>query len=103
MYHRQIKRCQIGFLAVLLPILFAWTPAAARELGKPPNVMILATGGTIAGSGAASTTTVGYTAATVAVETLINAERELQRRRLPRMSTGSFFLKWTLSGKPELA
>ena len=30
---------------------------------KLPNVMILATGGTIAGTGASSTTTVGYTAA----------------------------------------
>jgi L-asparaginase/glutamin-(asparagin-)ase len=37
----------------------------AREAGKLANVTILATGGTIAGTGASSTTTVGYTAATV--------------------------------------
>src|SRR6202051_914291 len=50
----------------------------ARESGKLPNVMILATGGTIAGTGSTSTTTVGYTAATVGVETLINAVPELK-------------------------
>jgi L-asparaginase len=38
-----------------------------------PNVVILATGGTIAGTGATSTTTVGYKAATVPVQALINA------------------------------
>ncbi|WP_423761833.1 type II asparaginase [Burkholderia sp. NLJ2] len=38
-----------------------------------PHVLILATGGTIAGTGATSTTTVGYTAAKVGVEQLIDA------------------------------
>jgi L-asparaginase len=42
-------------------------------------VMILATGGTIAGTGATSTTTVGYTAATVGIDTLIKAVPELQK------------------------
>jgi L-asparaginase type II len=41
--------------------------------------MILATGGTIAGTGAGTTTTVGYTAATVGVETLIAAVPELKK------------------------
>src|SRR5207244_2979152 len=41
-------------------------------------VMVLATGGTIAGSGASSTTVVGYTAATVGIETLLNAVPELK-------------------------
>ncbi|HET7098132.1 MAG TPA: type II asparaginase [Casimicrobiaceae bacterium] len=40
--------------------------------------MILATGGTIAGTGATSTTTVGYTAATVGVDRLIQAVPELK-------------------------
>ena len=53
-------------------------PAAAPQPNLP-NVVILATGGTIAGSGAASTTTVGYTAATVAVDTLIAAVPELKK------------------------
>jgi L-asparaginase/glutamin-(asparagin-)ase len=42
-------------------------------------VTILATGGTIAGSGATSTTTVGYTAATVGVDSLIAAVPELAK------------------------
>ena len=40
---------------------------AGAQAQKLPNVTILATGGTIAGTGATSTTTVGYTAATVGV------------------------------------
>src|SRR5450830_761814 len=46
---------------------------------KLPNVMILATGGTIAGTGATSTTTVGYTAAKIGVEALIDAVPELKK------------------------
>ncbi|MBW8897009.1 MAG: type II asparaginase [Massilia sp.] len=53
--------------------------AAQAQTGKLPNVTILATGGTIAGSGATSTTTVGYTAATVGVQTLIKAVPELAK------------------------
>ena len=44
-----------------------------------PNVVILATGGTIAGTGATSTTTVGYTAAKIGVDALIAAVPELQK------------------------
>lgn len=44
-----------------------------------PNVMILATGGTIAGTGASSTTTVGYTAAKIGVDALIDAVPELKK------------------------
>jgi L-asparaginase len=44
-----------------------------------PNVVILATGGTIAGSGATSTTSVGYKAATVPVQALIDAVPELRK------------------------
>jgi L-asparaginase len=43
-----------------------------------PTIVILATGGTIAGSGATSTTTVGYKAATVPVDALIQAVPELK-------------------------
>ncbi len=54
---------------------------AQAEVAKPKlaNVTILATGGTIAGSGATSTTTVGYTAATVGVQRLIAAVPELAK------------------------
>jgi L-asparaginase len=44
-----------------------------------PNVVIIATGGTIAGSGSNSTTTVGYKAATVPVQALIDAVPELKK------------------------
>src|SRR6202049_5412403 len=62
-------------LALLLASPAAW----AREPGKIGNVMILATGGTIAGTGASSTTAVGYTAATVGVQRLIEAVPELKK------------------------
>jgi L-asparaginase type II len=57
--------------------LFAFLMAFSVHAQKLPNVMILATGGTIAGTGATSTTTVGYTAATVGVQQLIKAVPEL--------------------------
>ncbi|NGZ83804.1 type II asparaginase [Duganella aceris] len=57
-------------------MLLASYAGAAEKLA---NVTILATGGTIAGSGASSTTTVGYTAATVGVERLIAAVPELAK------------------------
>lgn len=52
---------------------------AEGTAAKLPNVVILATGGTIAGTGATSTTTVGYTAAKVGVERLIEAVPELKK------------------------
>lgn len=63
----------IGFAVALL--------ASSMALAKGPglgNVMILATGGTIAGTGATSTTTVGYAAATLGVARLIEAVPELK-------------------------
>src|SRR6185503_2112986 len=58
--------------------LLASSMALARGPGLA-NVTILATGGTIAGSGATSTTTVGYTAATVGVDALLNSVPELKK------------------------
>jgi L-asparaginase/glutamin-(asparagin-)ase len=66
-------------LFALFLCLFALTAQAQTAAGKLPKVVILATGGTIAGTGATSTTTVGYTAATVGVESLIKAVPELQK------------------------
>jgi L-asparaginase len=51
----------------------------AEAADKLAHVTILATGGTIAGSGASTTTTVGYTAATVGVNQLIAAVPELAK------------------------
>jgi L-asparaginase type II len=68
-------------LMALFGMLFFMTQAAQADSVKPKlaNITILATGGTIAGSGASSTTTVGYTAATVGVQRLIQAVPELAK------------------------
>lgn len=63
-------------LLLLSAIIFTALPARAERL---PNIMILATGGTIAGTGSTSTMTVGYTAAKVAVDQLIAAVPELKK------------------------
>jgi L-asparaginase len=63
-----------------LALLTGAVPAVrAADAAPSAHVTILATGGTIAGSGATSTTTVGYTAATVGVERLIAAVPELAK------------------------
>ncbi len=46
---------------------------------KLPNVVILATGGTIAGTGATSTTTIGYSAAKLGVDKMIDGVPELKK------------------------
>ena len=69
------------------PVVVAQSPAAQAPSPTPtvaapnpalPTVMLLATGGTIAGTGATSTTTVGYQAAKLPVEALISAVPELK-------------------------
>ncbi|MBO9536694.1 type II asparaginase [Herbaspirillum sp.] len=70
-----LARKFLGHILVLL-CLAATAVAQAQNL---PNVVILATGGTIAGTGATSTTTVGYTAAKVGVDALIAAVPELKK------------------------
>ncbi|HEY0488884.1 MAG TPA: asparaginase domain-containing protein, partial [Telluria sp.] len=65
-------------MIALLGFLVAVASAHAAD-PKLSNVTILATGGTIAGTGATSTTTVGYTAATVGIQTLINAVPEITK------------------------
>jgi L-asparaginase len=65
-----------------LLLLIIWQSVVrAEDTGGQalPNVVILATGGTIAGSGATSTTSVGYKAATVPVQALIDAVPELKK------------------------
>ena len=67
---------------VLCAAFVAGAAAQGSAEGTPaklPNIVILATGGTIAGTGATSTTTVGYTAAKVGVERLIEAVPELKK------------------------
>ena len=78
MNHHTENRHLLTALCLGLVLLLVAPVAAAREPGKLANVVILATGGTIAGTGATSTTTVGYTAATVGVARLIEAVPELK-------------------------
>src|SRR6266403_966502 len=69
-------------LVPLLSLLFLCNSALRADdttEKKLPNVVIVATGGTIAGSGSTSTTTVGYKAATVPVQALIEAVPELKK------------------------
>jgi len=63
-------------LCLVVMCLFAFSLQVAFAAEKP-NVVILATGGTIAGAGVTSTTTVGYTAAVAPVEKLISNVPEL--------------------------
>ena len=70
-----IRTQSARFIVALFSLLVAFSVQAQ----KLPNVMVLATGGTIAGTGASSTTTVGYTAATVGVQQLINAVPEVAK------------------------
>jgi len=76
MLHNQNMTVRV-YQALLACTLLLGSYAEAAD--KLANVTILATGGTIAGSGASSTTTVGYTAATVGVDTLIKAVPELAK------------------------
>ena len=64
------------FLFLVLQATVRGDDITAQNL---PKVVIIATGGTIAGSGSSSTTTVGYKAATVPVDALINAVPELNK------------------------
>ncbi|MEE4409223.1 MULTISPECIES: type II asparaginase [unclassified Serratia (in: enterobacteria)] len=52
---------------------------AATAAGELPHIVILATGGTIAGSAASNTQTTGYKAGALGVDTLIAAVPEMQK------------------------
>lgn len=77
MRHHKFARYTLALCSVFF---LATSPVHAEGAqAKLANVTILATGGTIAGSGATSTSTIGYTAATVGVERLIAAVPELKQ------------------------
>ena len=69
-----MKISRVPYLLGVFLLLFS-VPSFAG--GKLPHVVILATGGTIAGAGKSTTTTVDYTPAKVGVEALIAAVPEL--------------------------
>jgi L-asparaginase type II len=77
MLHQKTAQSMI----LLFGFLFFVGSGAHADTAAPKlaNVVILATGGTIAGTGSTSTTTVGYTAATVGVQRLIQAVPELAK------------------------
>jgi len=68
-----------SMFATVWAVVLACSSALAFEPGKLANVTILATGGTIAGTGASTTATVGYQSATVPVQRLIDAVPELKK------------------------
>jgi L-asparaginase len=74
----RIYRQPLAAIGIVVGLLF-WSPSHARDADNLPNVMILATGGTIADTGTTSTTTIGYTAATVGVQALIEAVPDLKK------------------------
>jgi L-asparaginase len=78
-FDRRNQRSGAGCWVLLALAILAAPVAWGRDAGRLANVVILATGGTIAGTGATSTTTVGYTAATVGVARLIEAVPELKK------------------------
>lgn len=70
------KRIWVVLTVVCLVVSFG---SVAFADGKLPNVKILATGGTIAGAGATSTSTTHYAVAVTAVEKLISNVPELAK------------------------
>ena len=78
MWQLRVRDHILAVVSMLFVLLFTLVVADAKGPGQLPNVMVLATGGTIAGTGKSSTTTVGYTAATVGIETLLKAVPELK-------------------------
>jgi L-asparaginase/glutamin-(asparagin-)ase len=78
MLYQPMRRSMMALLGFMF-IAASGVQAAEAVAPRLANVVILATGGTIAGTGATSTTTVGYTAATVGVQNLIKAVPELAR------------------------
>lgn len=67
------------FFTAAMVVLIGCQVALGADAAKLPNIKILATGGTIAGAGATSTTTVGYKAAVVPVDALIQNVPELSK------------------------
>lgn len=67
----------IPFLCVAL-FIGSTSLGFAAETDQKPHIVILATGGTIAGAAASSTQTTGYTASVTGVDTLINNVPEIK-------------------------
>ena len=68
-----------SFVPGALALLLALPTAQAQEAVSKPNVIILATGGTIAGAGASAANSATYTAAKVGIDKLIAGVPELSQ------------------------
>ncbi len=68
-------------VSVLLCVFFLGVSSIgfANEKNELPNIKILATGGTIAGSADSNTKVTGYKAGAIGIETLINAVPEMKK------------------------
>jgi len=73
------SRWQTAALLASFALFALFSAAAEAQQEKRPNVMILATGGTIAGTAASATQVAGYTAAKVPVEQLLDAVPDLKK------------------------
>ena len=78
MNHDRIHQSLYRLACILIALLLATPVAIAREAGKLANVVILATGGTIAGAGASAANSATYQAAKVPVDKLILGIPELK-------------------------
>lgn len=73
------SNCIKPLAALGVTLTLAFSGAAMAAEGGKANIVIVATGGTIAGTAASSTQTVGYTAAKVGVDRLIEAVPDLNQ------------------------
>lgn len=67
-----------GFILALAMVVFGAQAVFAAASDKLPNVKILATGGTIAGSAPSSTQMTGYQAGVIGIQTLIDAVPQMK-------------------------
>lgn len=74
-----MSKCIRPLSYIAVAVAFSFGGVALAGDGGKPNIVILATGGTIAGTASSATQTVGYDAAKVGVETLIAAVPDIQK------------------------
>lgn len=74
----QIKKW-LTQIAVVFAVAFAASPLVHAQVDKKPNLVIIATGGTIAGAGASSANVSAYQSAVVGVDKLIAAVPEMKQ------------------------
>src|SRR5215472_6194653 len=66
-----VRKHRLGFLLVVVVSVSSWV-ASSADAKQLPNIVILATGGTIAGA-AATGTQAGYTSGAVTIDAMLGA------------------------------